>query len=541
VVDDDGREQRVPVSALVMGDLFVVRPGEKVATDGVVESGRSALDRSMMTGEAVPVDTGPGDAVTGGTVAVSGRLVVRATRVGADTQLGHMLTLVARAQDEKAAAQRLADRISAVFVPAVLCMSVAVLGGWLATGHPVVSACNAALSVLIIACPCALGLATPAALFVASGAAARRGIFFKGYQALEATRQIDTVVLDKTGTLTEGRMAVVDVACAPGVDRRALLRMAGAVEVASEHPIARAVAAFARAEVGEPPAVEAFAAIPGLGAAGAVEGHDVSVGRAAMGGSASPALPAGLQVQRDRWEALGRTVVVVRVDGHVCGLLAVADTIRPTSAAAVAGLKALGLRCLLVTGDNERTARAVADAVGIDDVVAGTMPDDKVVAVQRLQAAGHSVAVVGDGVNDAPALAVADLGLAIGSGTDVAINAADIIIVRDDLRVVAVAVSLARRTVRTIRSNLVWAFAYNVIAIPVAALGLLDPLIAGGAMALSSAFVVWNSSRLRGTGGAAARRPAPPRRDRRPTVPHTAPVPDRPASFVASTGAGPRG
>jgi P-type Cu+ transporter len=495
ILGADGTERRRPVAELAPGDRFVVRPGEKVATDGVVVSGESAIDRSLMTGESEPVDVGPGDEVTGGTVCCTGRLIVRATSVGADTQLGHMLALVERAQNEKAQVQRLADRVAGVFVPVVIALSSATLAGWLASGASSLLAFNAALSVLIIACPCALGLATPAALFVASGTGAREGIFFKGYRALELSRQVDTVVLDKTGTVTEGRMAMVDWAVSPGVDRRDLLRIAGSVEDASEHPVARAIAAAAEAEVGALTTVESFVAVAGLGATGRVAGRSVAVGRLAL--VPDVALPCELAARCAEWEAMGHTAVVVTCDGAAVGAIAVADAVRPSAAPAVAKLRALGLRCLLLSGDNETTTRAVASAVGIDEVVAGALPADKVAMIRSLQRAGSSVAMVGDGVNDAPALATADLGLAIGSGTDVAIDAADLIIVREDLQAVASAIVLARRTLRIIHSNLVWAFAYNVVAIPVAAAGLLDPLIAAGAMSLSSVFVVWNSARLR--------------------------------------------
>lgn len=496
VLEPDGTERRLPLTALVPGSRFVVRPGEKVATDGEVEHGQSAMDRSLMTGESEPAEVGPGDQVVGGTVCLTGRLVARATKVGADTQLGQMLALVERAQNEKAAVQRLADRISAVFVPVVILLAASTLCGWLASGASAIVAVNAGLSVLIIACPCALGLATPAALFVASGAGARQGIFFKGYRALEASRQVDTVVLDKTGTVTEGRMAVVDVACAAGVEPTALLRLAGSVERASEHPVARAIAAAA--EAGEVSAVEAFRAVPGLGALGVVGGVAVSVGRAEL--DAAP-VPEEIAHRCSEWESEGRTAVLVRRDGAVVGAIAVADHIRPSAAAAVEDLRALGLRVVLLSGDNEPTVRAVGRALGIDDVVAGALPADKVAMLRSLQSEGHSVAMIGDGVNDAPALATADLGLAVRSGTDVAIAAAELIIVRDDLRAAATGIALARRTLRTIRTNLWWAFAYNLIAIPIAALGLLDPLIAGGAMAVSSFFVVWNSSRLRRCSG----------------------------------------
>jgi Cu+-exporting ATPase len=495
VLDAAGSERRLPVARLAVGERFVVRPGETVAADGEVVFGHAAVDRSAMTGESVPEEVGPGDRVVGGTVAVGGRLVVRATEVGLDTQLAHMVRLVEEAQHQKAAVQRLADRIAAVFVPAVIVAALATLAGWLLAGSAGEQAFNAALSVLIIACPCALGLATPTALLVASGQGARRGIFFKGYQALEVSRQVDTVVLDKTGTVTEGRMVLAGLACAPGVARADLLRWAGAVEQASEHLVARAVAAAAREELGELPEADRFEALPGLGARGTVDGHAVAVGRPGALGVAA-GVPAEVAGRCRAWEATGRTAVLVGRDGAVVGALAVADAVRETAGPAVAQLRAMGLRCVLLTGDNEPTARAVAEAVGVTEVVAGALPADKVALVRGLQAEGRSVAVVGDGVNDGPALATADLGLAVGSGTDVAINAADMIVVRDDLRAVPAAIVLARRTIRTIRSNLVWAFGYNVAAIPLAACGLLNPLVAGAAMALSSGFVVWNSSRL---------------------------------------------
>jgi len=495
VLDATGFERRRPVAELEVGERFVVRPGETVATDGEIVFGHAAVDRSAMTGESLPEEVGPGDRVVGGTVAVGGRLVVRATQVGLDTQLAHMVRMVEEAQDEKASVQRLADRIAAVFVPAVLVAALATLTGWLLAGSSTEHAFNAALSVLIIACPCALGLATPTALLVASGQGARRGIFFKGYQALEISRQVDTVVLDKTGTVTEGRMTLADVACDTTVHRTQVLRWSGSLEQASEHPVARAVAAAAHKELGPLPEVDHFEALPGLGARGVVEGHLVVVGRqAALDPGA--AVPPALADRCREWEALGRTAVLVGRDGVVVGALAVADAVRQTAPEAIEQLKSLGLHCVLLTGDNEPTAWAVAAAVGVDDVVAGALPADKVAVVRDLQRAGHSVAVVGDGVNDGPALVSADLGLAVGSGTDVAINAADMIVVRDDLRVVPAAIVLARRTIKTIRANLVWAFGYNVAAIPLAACGLLNPLIAGAAMALSSGFVVWNSSRL---------------------------------------------
>jgi P-type Cu+ transporter len=495
VLDAMGFERRRPVAELEVGERFVVRPGETVATDGEVVFGHAAVDRSAMTGESLPEEVAPGDRVVGGTVAVGGRLVVRATEVGLDTQLAHMVRLVEEAQDQKASVQRLADRISAVFVPAVLVAAAATLTGWLLAGSSGEHAFNAALSVLIIACPCALGLATPTALLVASGQGARRGIFFKGYQALEISRQVDTVVLDKTGTVTEGRMVLADLVCAAGVDRGSLLRWAGALEQASEHPVARAVAAAARKDAGPLPEVDRFEALPGLGARGTVEGRPVAVGREGALDLRAP-VPAAVAGPCREWEARGRTAVLVGRDGAVVGALAVADAVRETAPAAVAQLQSLGLHCVLLTGDNEPTARAVAAAVGVDDVVAGALPTDKVAVVRDLQRSGRSVAVVGDGVNDGPALASADLGLAVGSGTDVAINAADMVVVRDDLRAVPAAIVLARRTIKTIRSNLAWAFGYNVAAIPLAACGLLNPLIAGAAMALSSGFVVWNSSRL---------------------------------------------
>jgi len=491
VLDERGGERRVPLSRLRVGDRFVVRPGETIATDGEVIEGRAAIDRSVMTGESLPEEAAVGERVLGGTVALDGRIVVRATSVGADTQLGQMLRLVARAQSEKAAVQRLADRISAVFVPGVIAIAAATLAVWILTEHPTASSISAALAVLIVACPCALGLATPAALVVATWAGARLGIFFKGYSALEASRAIDTVVLDKTGTVTEGRMALAGVAPAAGVEEQHLLALAAAVEAASEHPLARAIVAGAQRRGVSPPVVQQFVALAGSGARGIVRGSKVTVGR--PGGE----LPDDLAEQVRRWEAQGRTVVAVREDARVIGVLALADAIRASAAEAVAQLRALGLRCVLATGDNRATAQAVAAAVGIEEVVAEALPADKVALIEKLRRQGRRVAMVGDGVNDAAALASADLGLAIGSGTDVAINAADLVILRDDLRVAPAAIRLARRTLATIRGNLAWAFAYNLVAIPVAAAGLLDPLFAGAAMALSSTLVVFNSSRLR--------------------------------------------
>jgi heavy metal translocating P-type ATPase len=494
VLDATGREERRAVADLAVGERFVVRPGETVATDGEVVLGQTAIDQSVMTGESAPVEAAPGDQVLGGTVSLTGRVVVRATKVGRDTQLGQMMRLVEHAQNEKAAVQQLADRISSLFVPAVLLIAAGTLAVWLLSGSAATAAFSAAISVLIIACPCALGLATPAALFVASLTGARQGIFFKGYRALEASRHVDTVVLDKTGTLTEGRMTLTDFEVVAGVEQDEVLRLAGAVERASEHPVARAIAtAAAQLLDGGLPDVDAFVALPGVGARGIVEGHELFIGRAEADGLE---LPPDLSERCAQWEGVGRTVVVVRRDRAVIGALAVADAIRPSAAPAVRQLQALGLRCVLVTGDNQTTARAVAAAVGITEVVAGALPAEKVGFIRRLQEEGRSVAMVGDGVNDAPALTTADLGLAVGSGTDVAINAADLIIVRDDLRVAATAISLARRTLKTIRGNLAWAFIYNLAAIPIAAAGLLNPLIAGAAMALSSTFVVANSSRL---------------------------------------------
>jgi P-type Cu+ transporter len=480
-----------------VGSQFVVRPGEAVATDGEVVSGHCEIDRSAMTGEPVPVEVGPGDSVVGGTVAIGGRLVVRATRVGQDTQLAHMVRLVEEAQSEKADVQRLADRVSGVFVPAVIAASLLTLGGWVAAGGSRQQAVNAALSVLIIACPCALGLATPTALVVASGAGASRGIFFKGYQGIEASRQVNTVVLDKTGTVTTGHMEVTDVETIPGVRRQELLREAGAVGQASEHLVARAIFFAARDELGQLPPVEHFVARPGLGTSGTVEGRVVSVGRPELFRDDRPQVPAGLATRSAALEALGRTTVVVGRDDEITGLVAVTDTVRPSARLAVSGFRSLGLDCVLLTGDNLPAAESVASAIGADEVVAGASPADKVAFIRRLQAGGRWVAMVGDGVNDGPALAAANLGIAIGSGTDVAINAADLIVVRDDLTAVPTAISLARRTIATIRGNLIWAFAYNVAALPLAACGLLNPVIAAAAMAFSSAFVVWNSARLR--------------------------------------------
>ncbi len=495
----DGREVRVPVGQLAVGELFVVRPGEKIATDGVVESGASAVDTSMLTGEPVPAEVGPGDAVTGACVNTSGRLVVRATRVGADTQLAQMARLVTQAQSGKAPVQRLADKISAIFVPVVIGIAIVTLVGWLATGHSVVAAFTAAVAVLIIACPCALGLATPTALLVGTGRGAQLGILIKGPEVLESTRAIDTIVLDKTGTVTAGKMSLVDVAAAAGQQAEEVLRLTGAVEHASEHPIAVAIAAGAAERLGGVlPEVEGFASHQGLGVSGVVDGHAVVAGRAAwLAAEWSQPVPPDLADRAARAEAAGQTAIYVSWDGQVRGLLVVSDTIKPTSAEAIARLRALGLRPVLLTGDNEAAARAVADAVGITEVIAGVLPAGKVDAIKKLQEEGRVVAMTGDGVNDAAALAQADLGLAMGTGTDAAIEASDLTLVRGDLLAVADALRLSRRTLGTIKGNLFWAFAYNIAAIPLAALGFLNPLISGAAMAFSSVFVVTNSLRLR--------------------------------------------
>ncbi|WP_214405455.1 heavy metal translocating P-type ATPase [Pseudonocardia lacus] len=497
----DGTEVRVPIARLGVGDRFVVRPGEKIATDGVVEDGSSAVDASMLTGESVPVEVGPGDAVTGATVNAGGRLVVRATRVGADTQLARMATLVEDAQSGKAQAQRLADRISGVFVPIVIALAAGTLAFWLGTGAGPAAAFTAAVAVLIIACPCALGLATPTALLVGTGRGAQLGILIKGPEVLESTRRVDTVVLDKTGTVTTGRMALVAVHTAGGVGADEALRLAGALEDASEHPIAAAIARGARERLGDLPPVEEFSNVEGLGVQGVVDGHAVLAGRQALLEQWSQPLPPDLAAVKADEEAKGRTAVAVAWDGEARAVLVVADTVKPTSAQAIAQLRALGLTPVLLTGDNAAVARTVAAQVGIDPgpdtVIAEVLPADKVEVVERLQAQGKVVAMVGDGVNDAAALARADLGLAMGTGTDVAIEAGDITLVRGDLRAAADAIRLSRRTLATIKGNLFWAFAYNVAALPLAATGLLNPMIAGAAMAVSSVFVVANSLRLR--------------------------------------------
>jgi P-type Cu+ transporter len=498
----DGREERIPTEALVVGDRFVVRPGEKIATDGVIEDGSSAVDASMLTGESVPVEVGPGDAVVGATVNAGGRLVVRATRIGADTQLAQMAKLVENAQTGKAAAQRLADRISGVFVPIVIALAVGTLAFWLGGGGSVPAAFTAAVAVLIIACPCALGLATPTALLVGTGRGAQLGILIKGPEVLESTRRVDTVVLDKTGTVTTGQMSLVDVVAADGIDADEVLRLAGALENASEHPIAQAIARGAREKVGELPAVDGFTNVEGLGVQGIVDGHAVLVGRTALLEDWSHHLTPDLTEAKAEAEQQGRTAVAVGWDGLARAVLVVSDTVKPTSAEAVAQLRGLGLTPVLLTGDNEAVARSVAAEVGIDSgpdtVIAEVLPQDKVDIIRRLQTEGKVVAMVGDGVNDAAALAQADLGLAMGTGTDVAIEASDLTLVRGDLLAAVDAIRLARRTLRTIKGNLFWAFAYNVAALPLAATGLLNPMLAGAAMVFSSVFVVSNSLRLRG-------------------------------------------
>ncbi|MFJ8164949.1 heavy metal translocating P-type ATPase [Streptomyces sp. NPDC096136] len=495
-----GREVRIPVGELAVGDRFVVRPGEKIATDGTVVEGSSAVDASMLTGESVPVEVAVGDAVAGATVNASGRLVVEATRIGADTQLSRMARMVEEAQSGKAEVQRLADRISGVFVPVVLLLALGTWVAWLLITDDATAAFTAAVAVLIIACPCALGLATPTALMVGTGRGAQLGILIKGPEVLESTRRVDTVVLDKTGTVTTGRMALSGVHPAEGVDEKELLRLAGALEHASEHPIARAVAAGA-AEAAEAagglPVPESFENLAGLGVRGVVEGRSVLVGRERLLAERGVTVSGALARAGAAAEAAGSTAVLVAWDGEARGVLTVADAVKPTSAEAVARLRALGLTPVLLTGDNRAVAETVAREVGIDEVIAEVLPQDKVDVVRRLQAEGRTVAMVGDGVNDAAALARADLGLAMGTGADAAIEAGDLTLVRGDLRVAADAIRLSRRTLATIKGNLFWAFGYNLAALPLAAAGLLNPMIAGAAMAFSSVFVVTNSLRLR--------------------------------------------
>ncbi|MFD7500096.1 heavy metal translocating P-type ATPase [Streptomyces sp. NPDC059850] len=495
-----GREQLTPIGELTVGDRFLVRPGEKIATDGAIVEGTSAIDASMLTGESVPVEAGVGDHVTGATLNAGGRLVVEATRVGADTQLARMAKLVEDAQNGKAAAQRLADRISAVFVPVVIALALGTLGFWLGNGAGLTAAFTAAVAVLIIACPCALGLATPTALMVGTGRGAQLGILIKGPEVLETTRTVDTIVLDKTGTVTTGRMTLLAVHTADGTDETDVLRLAGALEHSSEHPIAQAVAAGAATRVGNLPTPEDFANVAGLGVQGIVEGHAVLVGRTKLLAEWTISLPTELERAKAEAEAAGRTAIAVAWDGEARAVLEVADAVKDTSPEAIQRLRALGLTPVLLTGDNKTVAEAVAAEVGIDagQVIAEVMPQDKVDVVKRLQAEGRSVAMVGDGVNDAAALARADLGLAMGTGTDAAIEAGDLTLVRGDLRAAADAIRLSRKTLGTIKSNLFWAFAYNVAALPLAASGLLNPMIAGAAMAFSSVFVVGNSLRLRG-------------------------------------------
>ncbi len=494
-------EERIPVSQLRVDDSFIVRPGEKIATDGVVVAGSSAIDASMLTGESTPTEIVPGDSVIGACVNVSGRLIVRATRVGADTQLAQMARLVSDAQHGKSKAARLADRISAVFVPVVIALAVGTLGFWLGSGGGAGTAIAAAVAVVIVACPCALGLATPTALLVGTGRGAQLGILITGFQVLESTRRVDTVVLDKTGTLTTGRMTLLERIAVAGEDPDELLRLAGAVENASEHPVAQAIAAAAVERCGRLPAVSSFGNVEGLGVRGTVEGRAVTVGRVALLAEQGLKLPADLTSALSSAEAAGRTAVAVEIDGTVRGLLVVADAVKDSSAQAVTRLRRLGLNPILLTGDNRAVATAVAAQVGIDPspdtVIAEVLPRQKVDAIVRLQAQGKTVAMVGDGVNDAAALAQADLGLAMGTGTDAAIGASDLTLVRGDLRAAADAIRLSRRTLATIKGNLFWAFAYNVAAIPLAAAGLLNPMLAGAAMAFSSVFVVSNSLRLR--------------------------------------------
>ena len=497
VLDAQGAEQRIPVAELAVGQVFVVRPGEKVATDGEVVEGHSALDRSLLTGESVPVEVGPGDEVTGATINSGGRLLVRATRVGSDTALAQIAKLVTDAQSGKAPVQKLADRVSAVFVPVVIVLATATLGFWLAADVSTAYAFTAAVAVLIIACPCALGLATPTAILVGTGRGAQLGLLIKGPEVLESTRKVDTIVLDKTGTVTTGQMSLHGLEVADGVDPDEALRLVGALEDASEHPIAQAIARAARARFEEIPSVEGFTNREGLGVEGVVDGHALIVGRPALLEDWAMHLPPELEAARQAAGNEGRTSIAAGWDGEARAIFVVADTIKETSAEAVAGFGQLGLRTVLLTGDNEATAQSVAAKVGIDEVIAEVLPSGKADVVRELQESGRVVAMVGDGVNDSPALAQADLGLAIGTGTDVAIEASDLTIVSGDLRGATDAIRLSRRTLRTIKGNLFWAFAYNVILIPVAMTGLLNPLLAGAAMAFSSVFVVGNTLRLK--------------------------------------------
>ena len=498
VLDIDDRERRIAVEQLEVGDRFVVRPGEKVATDGVVDEGSSAIDMSMLTGESLPVEVAPGSEVAGATVNSGGRIVVQASRVGADTALAQIARLVTEAQSGKAPVQRLADRVSAIFVPVVIVLAAATLAAWLLAGEGAGFAFTAAVAVLIIACPCALGLATPTALLVGTGRGAQLGLLIKGPEVLESTRRVDTVVLDKTGTITTGRMGLLEIAVAAGEDPEEVLRLVGAVEHASEHPIARAIAGAAMAESGELPAVVDFENREGLGVQGRVAGHDLIVGRPALLEDAGIDSAAGLDAARRAAEEQGQTAIVAAWDGRARAVLVVADAVKPTSSEAIGALRSLGLRPVLLSGDNRTAAEAVGGKVGIDEVIAEVLPAEKADVIRRLQGEGRVVAMIGDGVNDAPALAQADLGLAIGTGTDVAIEASDLTLISGDLRGAADAIRLSRATLRTIKQNLAWAFGYNVAAIPLAALGLLNPVIAGAAMALSSVSVVANALRLRG-------------------------------------------